>query len=156
MGDCSVPSASGILAEYVVALFAQADHLTFRPQVVVPSQSKQILSTPLKQFVSLIKVCLHDFGFLLSFSSIYVQTPDGLTDGIDKYPVYSVLPSSTLLYTMQKLIATNAHRVFVTDEPQTHSPSLSPSPSSGLCGIVSIVDGTSSHFQALPSLTREF
>ncbi|TCD66085.1 Protein sds23 [Steccherinum ochraceum] len=91
-------------------------------RVVIPSQSKQILSTPLKQFVSLIKA------------------PDGLTDGIDKSPIYSVLPSSTLLYTMQKLIATNAHRVFVTDEPQTHSPMLSPSPSAGLCGIVSVVD----------------
>ena len=76
-----------------------------------------------------------------------------MTDGADKYPIYSVLPSSTLLYTMQKLIATNSHRVFVTEESQTHSPSLSPSPSAGLCGIVSIVDGTLLRFQSGPYVT---
>jgi hypothetical protein len=37
-------------------------------RIVVPSQSKQILSTPLHQFVALIKA------------------PDGSTDGADRYP----------------------------------------------------------------------
>ncbi|CAL1698819.1 unnamed protein product [Somion occarium] len=91
-------------------------------KVVVPSQSNQILSTPLKQFISMIK------------------EPVGSTDGADRYPVYSVLPSSTLLYTMQKLIATDSHRLFVTDESQVQSPYFAPSPTTTLCGIVSIVD----------------
>ncbi|KAI0070841.1 hypothetical protein K474DRAFT_1607926 [Panus rudis PR-1116 ss-1] len=91
-------------------------------KVVVPSQSNQILTMPLKQFISIVK------------------EPDGSTDGVDKYPVYSVLPSSTLLYTIQKLIATRAHRLFVTDESQILSPSSLSSTSGNLSGIVSIVD----------------
>ncbi|KAH7919305.1 hypothetical protein BV22DRAFT_1041057 [Leucogyrophana mollusca] len=89
-------------------------------KIVVPSQSNQILSTPLHQFIAQIKA------------------PDGSTDGVDKYPVYVVFPTSTLSYTIQKLLATNAHRLFVTDDA-----SISSSPISGgggLCGIVSTVD----------------
>ncbi|KAJ7598855.1 hypothetical protein C8J56DRAFT_915189 [Mycena floridula] len=89
-------------------------------KIVVPSQSNQILSTPLNQFISQIKA------------------PDGSTDGVDKSPVYSVVPSSILSYTIQKLLATNAHRLFVTTETPS-SPMLSKSPSS-LSGIISVVD----------------
>ncbi|KZP16916.1 hypothetical protein FIBSPDRAFT_674807, partial [Athelia psychrophila] len=89
-------------------------------KIVVPSQSNQILSTPLHQFISQIK------------------GPHGSTDGADRYPVYSVFPASTLSYTIQKLLATNAHRLFVTIDG---SSSPSPSASSGnLSGIVSVVD----------------
>ncbi|THH14616.1 hypothetical protein EW146_g5744 [Bondarzewia mesenterica] len=119
-------------------------------KIVVPSQSNQILSMPLHQLVAQIKL------------------PDGSTDGADKYPVYSVSPTSTLSYTMQKLLASmkslfplqclillttianvlhqhmtaNAHRVFVTaDSPSSSSPSVAGLAAMGnLSGIVSIVD----------------
>ncbi|KAF8629818.1 hypothetical protein AX15_003263 [Amanita polypyramis BW_CC] len=87
-------------------------------RVVVPSESNQILHEPLHRFVALIKA------------------PDGSTDGADRYPVYSVYSNSELLYTMEKLLATNAHRVFVTHEPGT----VSSSPVANLSGICSIVD----------------
>ncbi|KAI0690818.1 hypothetical protein C8T65DRAFT_721186 [Cerioporus squamosus] len=91
-------------------------------RIVVPAQSNQILGTPLQQLVARIK------------------EPDGSTDGVDKFPVYSVTPNNTLFYTMQKLLATNAHRVFVTEEsPMSSSPSFSSTPNN-LCGIVSVVD----------------
>lgn len=72
-----------------------------------------------------------------------------------KLPVYSVLPSNTLAYTIQKLLASksypfiplrdsfstaNAHRLFVTDD-NPNSPKLGNSVEP-LSGIVSIVDGT--------------
>ncbi|KAI0365810.1 hypothetical protein BV20DRAFT_1046551 [Pilatotrama ljubarskyi] len=92
-------------------------------KIVVPAQSNQILSTPLKQLITRIK------------------EPDGSTDGVDKFPVYSVSPNNTLFYTMQKLLATNAHRVFVTEEsPMSSSPSFSSMSPTNLCGIVSVVD----------------
>ncbi|KAI9567482.1 hypothetical protein HD554DRAFT_2205444 [Boletus coccyginus] len=78
-------------------------------KIVVPSQSNHILSTPVYQFIAQIK------------------EPDGLTDGADKYPVYVVLPTSTLSYTIQKLLATNSHRLFVTDSDFSLSSSPSPS-----------------------------
>lgn len=128
---------------------------------VVPSENKRILDMSLANFITLIKA------------------EDGATDGVDKFPgmsvgclefcaddfkVYSVLPSSTLSYTMQKLLATNAHRVFLTDDPAcppsppvsfsglgglSHSPGTPPPgnpsmPMSGLGnlrGVVSVLDG---------------
>ncbi|KAJ8693760.1 cell separation during budding [Pleurotus ostreatus] len=92
-------------------------------KIVVPSESNQILSTPLQQFIAQIK------------------EPDGSLDGADKYPVYSISPSTPLSYTMEKLLATNSHRLFVTREsgPGT-SPVISPSYSTNLTGIVSVVD----------------
>ncbi|KAA1474962.1 hypothetical protein DENSPDRAFT_841649 [Dentipellis sp. KUC8613] len=94
-------------------------------KLVVPSQSNQILTMPLHLFVTQIKL------------------PDGSTDGADKYPVYSVFPSSTLSFTMQKLLATNAHRVFVTTDspgPGSPSPPSNLATKSNLSGLVSIVD----------------
>ncbi|KAL0067491.1 cell separation during budding [Marasmius tenuissimus] len=92
-------------------------------KIVVPSQNNQILSTPLHLFVS------------------YIKAPDGSMDGEDKFPVYSVTPNNTLLYAMQKILATNAHRVFVMQES---SPSSSPIAASlyagNLSGIISVVD----------------
>lgn len=89
-------------------------------KIVVPSESNQILSTPLHQFIAQIKA------------------PDGSTDGADKYPIYLVFPTTKLSFAIQKLLATNSHRLFVTDDDY-----LSPHPMLGtgnLCGIVSIVD----------------
>ncbi|KAJ2933050.1 hypothetical protein H1R20_g4039, partial [Candolleomyces eurysporus] len=91
-------------------------------KVVVPSQSNQILGAPLHQFISLVKA------------------KDGRTDGADRYPVYSCTPSSTLQYAIEKLLATNAHRLFVTRESTLSSPVLAPSAQGNLCGIVSVVD----------------
>ena len=48
------------------------------------------------------------------------------------FSVYSVLPTSSLTYCMQKLLATNAHRVFVTDDP-----ACPPSPPVSLAGLSS-------------------
>ncbi|GAW05161.1 cbs domain protein [Lentinula edodes] len=91
-------------------------------KIVVPSQSNQILSLSIQHFISLIK------------------GPDGSMDGQDRYPVYSVLPTSTMLYTIQKLLATNAHRVFITQDSTVSSPLLSPKSSGNLAGLVSVVD----------------
>ncbi|OJA20153.1 hypothetical protein AZE42_08449 [Rhizopogon vesiculosus] len=91
-------------------------------KLVVPSQSNQILSTPLHQFVAQIK------------------EPVGSTDGVDQYPVYVVLPTSTLSYAIQKLLATNAHRLFVTDSDFEPSSSPGSPMGGGLCGIISVVD----------------
>ncbi|EJF56777.1 hypothetical protein DICSQDRAFT_140907 [Dichomitus squalens LYAD-421 SS1] len=92
-------------------------------KVVVPAQSNAILGTPLKQLVTRIK------------------EPDGSTDGVDKSPVYSVTPNNTLLYTMQKLLATNSHRLFVTeDSPMSSAATFTSASPTNLCGIVSVVD----------------
>ncbi|KAI0029232.1 hypothetical protein K488DRAFT_88932 [Vararia minispora EC-137] len=89
---------------------------------VVPSQSNAVLHAPLQQLVAQIKL------------------PDGWADGADRFPVYSVLPSTTLSYTMQKLLTTGAHRVFVTGDLQTMSPPNPSSPTGELIGVASIVD----------------
>ncbi|KAJ7037910.1 hypothetical protein C8F04DRAFT_1220590 [Mycena alexandri] len=93
-------------------------------RIVVPSQSKQILSTPLSQFVALIKA------------------PDGSTDGADRYPVYAVSPTSLLSFTIQKLLATSSHRLFITrDTSGSTSPIISSARIPGnLTGVVSVVD----------------
>lgn len=91
-------------------------------KLVVPSQSNHILSAPLHQFVAQIK------------------EPYGSTDGADRYPVYVVLPTSTLSYAIQKLLATNSHRLFVIDSDFEPSSSPGSPMGGGLCGIVSVVD----------------
>lgn len=91
-------------------------------KLVVPSQSNHILSAPLHQFVA------------------QVKEPYGSTDGADRYPVYVVLPTSTLSYAIQKLLATNSHRLFVIDSDFEPSSSPGSPMCGGLCGIVSVVD----------------
>ncbi|KAJ7185605.1 hypothetical protein C8R46DRAFT_881704 [Mycena filopes] len=93
-------------------------------RLVVPSESKLILSTPLSQFVALIKA------------------PGGSMDGADRYPVYAVSPTSLLSFTIQKLLATDSHRLFITrDTSGSASPIISSARIPGnLTGIVSIVD----------------
>ncbi|KAF9788230.1 hypothetical protein BJ322DRAFT_1106242 [Thelephora terrestris] len=89
-------------------------------KIVVPSENSQVLSMPVHQLVTKIK------------------EPDGATDGADKYPVYSVVPSNTLAYAIEKLLATNAHRLFVTDDnPNSQKAGNILEP---LSGIVSTVD----------------
>ncbi|KZT60976.1 hypothetical protein CALCODRAFT_480360 [Calocera cornea HHB12733] len=88
-------------------------------RLVIPSQSKDVLGTKLGQFVSRIK-----------WSA-------GATDGADHFPVYSVVASSTLEYTMEKLVATKAHRLFLVADPLVPT---SPSALGNLRGVVSVVD----------------
>ncbi|THU80065.1 hypothetical protein K435DRAFT_768349 [Dendrothele bispora CBS 962.96] len=114
-------SSVAVLEEETGALLS-AVSVTDIGKIVVPSESNQILTTPLHQFVSFIKI------------------PVGSEDGADQYPVYSVLTNSTLLYTMQKILATNAHRVFVSETSMGASPIMSPGFSPNLSGIVSVVD----------------
>ncbi|KAF9269617.1 hypothetical protein L218DRAFT_890298 [Marasmius fiardii PR-910] len=121
MSDEGVSSIA-VLDEDVGTLLS-AVSVTDITKIVVPSQDNQILYTPLHQFIS------------------YIKDPDGSTDGVDKFPVYSVSPNSTLLYAIQKILATNAHRVFVTQESSdSSSPIISSLSAGNLSGIVSIVD----------------
>ncbi|KAG7095429.1 hypothetical protein E1B28_006178 [Marasmius oreades] len=122
MSDEGVSSIA-ILDDDVGTLLS-AVSVTDIAKIVVPSQGNQILHAPLHQFIS------------------YIKDPDGSTDGVDKFPVYSVSPNSTLLYTIQKILATNAHRVFVMHEssPESCSPIVSSLSAGNLSGIVSIVD----------------
>ncbi|KAI0252538.1 hypothetical protein BJV78DRAFT_1124610 [Lactifluus subvellereus] len=119
MSDLGVSSVAVLTEEDGNLLSAVS--VTDIGQTVVPSQSNQILTMPIQQLISEIKM------------------PQGWTDGADRYPVYSVFPSSTLTYTIQKLLATNSHRLFVISEPPG-----SASPSAGgrgnLSGLVSIGD----------------
>ncbi|KAL0569019.1 cell separation during budding [Marasmius crinis-equi] len=88
---------------------------------------------------------------IASYPGVYQpvrQDPDGSTDGVDKFPVYSVPPDSTLLYATQKILATNAHRVFITqDSPDPSSPIMSSLYAGNLSGIISIVDILSLSYQ---------
>jgi len=121
MSDEGVSSAAVI--EEDTGILLSAVSVTDIGKIVVPSESNQILSAPLHQFIAQIK------------------EPYGSTDGVDQYPVYFVLPSSSLSYTIQKLLATNAHRLFVARSPsRAASPGLSLGSVGNLTGIVSVVD----------------
>ena len=56
--------------------------------MVVPSQSNQVLNTPLHYFISQIKVCETRYDVSLAYSIFFsiLQEPEGSTDGADKYP----------------------------------------------------------------------
>ncbi|KAF8591291.1 CBS-domain-containing protein, partial [Ramaria rubella] len=101
-------------------------------RLVAPSQSKKILSMPLGQFIALIKA------------------PGGSQDGVDRYPVFSVSSNATLSLVMQKLLATNTHRVFITDDPSEPSTLLQ----GNLRGVVSVVDVLSvfAHLAGIPDI----
>ncbi|KAL9595667.1 MAG: hypothetical protein Q9219_006300 [cf. Caloplaca sp. 3 TL-2023] len=58
--------------------------------------------------------CIH-------FISVILSTR-GMNDGKDSFPVFHINPYSTLAHTVAKLVATKAHRMWVTDSP---SPSVS-------------------------------
>ncbi|KAL9015921.1 MAG: hypothetical protein Q9185_006711 [Variospora sp. 1 TL-2023] len=57
--------------------------------------------------------CIH-------FISVVLSTR-GMNDGKDSFPVFHINPHSTLAHTVAKLVATRAHRMWVTESP---SPSL--------------------------------
>jgi len=64
--------------------------------------------------------CIH-------FISVILST-QGMNEGKDSFPVFYVNPNSTLAHTVAKLVATNSHRLWVTD-PQSPSSSGPPTPS---------------------------
>ncbi|KDQ09154.1 hypothetical protein BOTBODRAFT_165200 [Botryobasidium botryosum FD-172 SS1] len=127
--DSTIRDAMAMMSAEGVSSIAVVDHngnllsavsVTDIGKLIVPSQSKSVLNTTLLQFISKIK------------------EPEGLTDGAERYPAFSVVPSSTLGYTMQKILAINAHRVFITDDPNLPaSPGGAPG---NLRGVVSLVD----------------
>ncbi|KAH8829433.1 hypothetical protein DL96DRAFT_1598081 [Flagelloscypha sp. PMI_526] len=84
--------------------------------LVVSAPDNQILTVPLHQFIAQIK------------------HPHGVEDGVDKYPVYAVQPASRLSFTIEKLLATNAHRLFLSDAAELSSNGGNP------IGVVSLVD----------------
>ncbi|KAI4165020.1 MAG: hypothetical protein LQ342_001296 [Letrouitia transgressa] len=63
--------------------------------------------------------CIH-------FISVILSTR-GMNDGKDSFPVFHVNPFSTLAHTVAKLVATKAHRMWVTDSP-TPSAASTPTP----------------------------
>ncbi|KAH7344418.1 hypothetical protein B0J17DRAFT_712100 [Rhizoctonia solani] len=109
------------------------------PDLVIPSESKSVLSMKLGAFVAEIK------------------NPHGATNGEDLYPVYSVLPTSTLGYTIEKLLATKVHRVFVADEPEPSSPPFGQGNLKGVVSLVDILAVFARHLgiEANPGLMRE-
>ncbi|KAF8609410.1 hypothetical protein BDV93DRAFT_602081 [Ceratobasidium sp. AG-I] len=103
-----------------VGVLISAVTVTDIGQLVIPSESKSVLTMKLAAFVSEIK------------------NPHGMIDGEDRYPVYSVMPTSTLGYTIEKLLATKVHRVFVAEEPEPNSPHGFGQ--GNLKGVVSVID----------------
>ncbi|KAL8677207.1 MAG: hypothetical protein Q9186_006349 [Xanthomendoza sp. 1 TL-2023] len=64
--------------------------------------------------------CIH-------FISVILSTR-GMNDGKDSFPVFHISPHSTLAHTVAKLVATKAHRMWVTDSPSSSSDSATPNP----------------------------
>jgi len=93
-------------------------------KIVVPAQDKAILTLSLAEFVKRIK------------------GPAGVESGEDRFPIYAVGSGSTLLHTVQTLLATNAHRLLVTDDLSCSFAGMQQ------FGVVSIVD-VLSHFARL-------
>jgi CBS-domain-containing membrane protein len=46
----------------------------------------------------------------------HIRTQQGILDGQDRLPVFDVRQETSLGFTIAKLLATKAHRVWVTDE----------------------------------------
>ncbi|KAG8691904.1 cell separation during budding [Ceratobasidium sp. 423] len=126
-----------------VGVLISAVTVTDIGQLVIPSESKSVLSMKLAAFVSEIKVksvIYTPFKSLFRAFPYVMQNPHGMINGEDLYPVYSVFPTSTLGYSIEKLLATKVHRLFVADEPEPSSP---PFGQGNLKGVVSLVDVTS-------------
>jgi CBS domain-containing protein len=58
----------------------------------------------------------------------YIKLEQGIIEGQDRLPVFDVRPDTHLGFAIAKLLATRAHRVWVTDEKQQ------------LLGVVSLTD----------------
>ncbi|KAL8927149.1 MAG: hypothetical protein Q9208_002533 [Pyrenodesmia sp. 3 TL-2023] len=62
--------------------------------------------------------CIH-------FVSVILSTR-GMNEGKDSFPVFHINPYSTLAHTVAKLVATKAHRMWITDSPSPSLASASP------------------------------
>lgn len=59
----------------------------------------------------------HRFLWKTCFQFVgHIRTQQGIIDGQDSIPVFDVRPDTSLGFTIAKLLATKAHRVWVTDE----------------------------------------
>ncbi|KAF8321923.1 uncharacterized protein EI90DRAFT_2491410 [Cantharellus anzutake] len=111
--EASVLDAMRLMCEENVSSVAVVDtqnllsavSVTDIGKLVATSEDRAVLTLPLNQFISMIK--------------------HGFTDGEDLYPVYSVTPLSSFKHTIDLLLATNAHRAFITATPSS-SPTLNP------------------------------
>ncbi|CAG8602660.1 4968_t:CDS:10, partial [Scutellospora calospora] len=68
-----------------------------------------------------VKYVLRSYSHFLMWKTCHqfvshVRSRQGLEDGQDRYPVFDARPTSTLGYTIAKLTATRAHRLWVVDE----------------------------------------
>ncbi|KAI4239019.1 MAG: hypothetical protein L6R40_005605 [Gallowayella cf. fulva] len=88
--------------------------------------------------------CIH-------FISVILSTR-GMNDGKDSFPVFHVNPYSTLAHTVAKLVATRAHRMWVTDSP---SPSTSATPNPNQISQPS-VPHPPTHLSSLPQSNPPF
>ena len=94
MNDAGVSSVAVLEADTGALLSAVS--VTDIGRVLVPNQIKEALTVPLHMLIA------------------HIRYPLGETDGAERYPVYSVLPSSTLSYTIQKLLASTW---YISSEP---------------------------------------
>ena len=85
MNDAGVSSVAVLDSDTGALLSAVS--VTDIGKVLVPNQMKEAMTAPLHALIS------------------HIRYPLGETDGEERYPVYSVFPSSTLSYTIQKLLA---------------------------------------------------
>ncbi|KAL8858427.1 MAG: hypothetical protein Q9178_005108 [Gyalolechia marmorata] len=88
--------------------------------------------------------CIH-------FISVILSTR-GMNDGKDSFPVFHVNPYSTLAHTVAKLVATKAHRMWVTDSP---SPSVSATPNPNQLSQPSVPQPPT-HLSSLPQSNPPF
>lgn len=88
--------------------------------------------------------CIH-------FISVILSTR-GMNDGKDSFPVFHINPYSTLAHTVAKLVATKAHRMWVTDSP---SPSVTATTPTNLISQPS-VSHPPSHLSSLPQSNPPF
>ena len=95
--------------------------------------------------------CIHFISVILSTRGMY--------EGKDSFPVFHVLPTSTLAHTVAKLIATKSHRMWITEDmsPASSGP---PTPSSHPATMVppsshssSISAGSGQHHLTSPLAT---
>lgn len=98
MSDESVSSVAVVDASRALL---SAVSVTDVGKLVATSEDRAVLALPLHQFISMIKY------------------PQGSTDGEDLHPVFSVTPLSSFKHTIDLLLATNAHRAFITSTPSS-------------------------------------
>jgi len=90
-------------------------------------------------------------GSCFHFLSV-ILTDRGTNDGKDSYPVFHVNPQSSLAHTVAKLVATQAHRMWIVETPSPAS-SAPPTPTLPPSSIIAPtqVSSSPSHGSGIPS-----